>query len=242
MDPLRIYFPDREVERGAVLEWERRRARAVLRKLGVRPIGDDLPTLHDQLLERKLQLGPDGLRQRLRRELALSDVFAGLMARLSRGRCCVCTIELLTFYGRADRFLAWFGLAARGNDDATMLSATPDHYLLRTDERDVMEIIETTGGSPVASRFFVDPADRVGLQTPEDASFPLRFAGVARTKSGRAIGGVYHQFRDEGEGFRARLAIEFPALMPAAMIRGHQWHLASEFGNWVLAYLNSDMV
>lgn len=242
MELIRTYFPDREVKRGAVLEWERRRARAVLRKLGVRPIGDDLATLHAQLLERKLQLGPDGLRQRLRGELAISDVFAGVMARLSRGRCRVCTIDLLAHRGRADRFLSWFERAARSHDDATMLSATPDHYLLRTSEGDVMEIIETTGGSPVASRFFVDPADRVGLQTPEDASFPLRFAGVARTKSGRSIGGVCHQFRDEGEGFRARLTIEFPALMPAAMIRGHQWHLASEFSNWVLGYLNSDMV
>lgn len=61
---------------------------------------------------------------------------------------------------------------------------------------------------------------------------------LLRTADGLAVGRLRHQFRNEGEGLSARLTIEFPALTPGPMIRGHQWHLASEFSNWLEAALS----
>jgi len=228
----------KEVPRTQVLAWEKRRALAVLKKLGVKPASQDLPTLHRQLLQRKAELGPEGLMRLLRRELAISERMTSLVTHLSRGARRFCVTELVTAQGRAEQFVAWFEAASRANDDRAMLGATPDHYLLHTDAEGTMQVVETTGGSPLASRFFMNPADQDSLRSPVDPAFlPVQIAGVARLASGLAIGGVRHQFRNEGNGFRVRLTVEFPRLMPPGMISGHQWHLASEFANWIEASL-----
>jgi hypothetical protein len=230
---IRVIINGREVPRTQVLAWEKKRALAVLRKLGVKPAGAELSVLQQQLLERKAALGPEGIRHLLRRELALSDRVAGLMACLSGGARRFCVIELVADQGSAEQFVAWFEDTARRNDDAALLGATPDHYLLHTDSSDTMEVIETNGGSPLAARFFIRTGDVANLRSSVDPTFPVRFAGVARSARGVAIGGVRHQFRNEGGGFRARLTIEFPWLMLPQVMSGHQWHLASEFGNWI---------
>jgi hypothetical protein len=48
-------------------------------------------------------------------------------------------------------------------------------------------------------------------------------------------GAIRHQFRDEPNGFAARLTGEFPVATPLTLIRAHQWHLACEFSNWIEA-------
>ena len=58
---------------------------------------------------------------------------------------------------------------------------------------------------------------------------------MAAGAGGVPIGGVRHLFRDEPNGFRARLTVEFPLTMPSYMIRQHRWHLACEFSNWIEA-------
>jgi hypothetical protein len=237
---IQTFINDKEVQRRQVLAWEQRRALAVLKKLGVKPTGTDLTTLHLQLLARKAELGSEGVLHLLRREIALSDHVTGLVARLSRGARRFCMIELLSDRGSAEQFVAWFEARSRANDDHAMLGATPDHYLLHTDAQGTMQVVETTGGMPLASRFFMNPADQEGLRAPVDTDFPLQIAGVARLKNGLAIGGVRHQLRNEGSGFRIRLIVEFPGLMLQSMINGHQWHLASEFTNWIEASLTAD--
>ena len=230
----------KQVPRTQVLAWEKQRALAVLKKLGVKPAGQDLPALHRQLLERKAELGPEGLMRLLRWELAISDRMTALVVHLSRGARRFCVTELVVAQGSAEQFVAWYEAAARANEERALLGATPDHYLLHTDADGVMQVVETTGGSPLASRFFIDLANTnlESLRSPIDLAFPVQFAGVARIANGLVIGGVRHQFRNEGSGFRARLTVEFPRLMPPGMIGGHQWHLASEFANWIEAALS----
>ncbi len=114
-----------------------------------------------------------------------------------------------------------------------MLHACPDHYVIARDDRGRQLVIETTGGSPLPGAFVVDYDDVSELRTPPDPSFPVQVAGVARLADGLAIGGVRHQFRDEGQGFRARLTVEFPSTLPRRMIAAHCWHLACEFSNWI---------
>ncbi len=237
---IQTFINGREVPRSQVLAWEQRRALTVLKKLGVKPVSTDLPKLHQQLLARKAELGADGLMHLLRREIAISDHMTGLVARLSRGGRRFCITELVVDQGSAERFVAWFEATGRANDDRAMLGATPDHYLLHTDANGTMQVVETTGSMPLASRFFMNPADQDGLRAPVDPTFPLQIAGVARLKNGFPIGGVRHQLRNEGSGFRIRLIVEFPILMLQGMIDGHQWHLASEFANWIETYLAAD--
>ncbi len=234
---IQTFINGKEVPRRDVLAWEQRRALAVLKKLGVKPESTELAMLHQQLLARKAELGADGLLHVLRREIALSDAGTGLLARLSRGGRRFCVIELLSDQGSAEQFVAWYEARSRANDDRAMLGATPDHYLLHTDAKGTMQVVETTGGFPLASRFCMNLADQEGLRAPLDPDFPLRISGAARLKNGLVIGGVRHQLRNEGSGFRIRLIVEFPGLMLQSMVNGHQWHLASEFANWIEASL-----
>lgn len=71
--------------------------------------------------------------------------------------------------------------------------------------------------------------------TPADPSYPFRMAGTARLADGTVLGGIRHQFREEGGGTRALLAAGFPWLMPRASIAAHRWHVACEFSRWVEA-------
>lgn len=227
---IRTFINEREIPRNQVLDWERRRALVVLRKLGVKPESQALPALRRQLLARKQALGGAELLNILRWELALSTPMAVATAALSMGARRFSITELLVSAGTAEQFVDWFHERARLNDEAAMLGGTPDHYLIRTNPDGSQEVVETNGGSPLAARFFIDYEDLSSLRSPVDVSYPLQVAGVARTAGGRPIGGVRHQFRNEGTGFRARLLVEFPALMLPQVLSGHQWHLASEFG------------
>lgn len=232
---VRAFINGREVPRGQVLDWERRRAQAVARKLGATPVGLDLPTLNRQLLVHKLKLGPARILHILRRELAVSDAVAVLTARLSFGARRFSAIELLVDGGSAQQFVDWFNERGRINDEAAMLAGTADHYVLRSTPDGAHEVVETNGGSPLAARFFIDYDDLSSLRSAIDPDYSLQIAGVARSAGGLPIGGVRHQFCDEGQGFRARLLVEFPLLILPQIVSGHQWHLASEFSNWIEA-------
>jgi hypothetical protein len=122
-----------------------------------------------------------------------------------------------------------------------MLAACPDHFVLRTHPDGRQEVVETTGGSPLASRFFVDYDDVATLVTQPDPAFPEQLAGAAFMADGMAVGGVRHQFRDEGDGFHARLTVEFPVLTNPYMLAQHRWHLACEFSNWIEAAARDDV-
>ncbi|HVK26432.1 MAG TPA: hypothetical protein VM677_34210 [Actinokineospora sp.] len=133
--------------------------------------------------------------------------------------------------GTAEEFTRWFADTARADQTLSMVAANPDHFLIDTAPGGRQEVIETTGGSPLATRFLVDYDDTTPVVTPRDPDFPLDLSGVARDNTGRAIGGVRHGFRDEPGGFHARLRVEFPALVAPHMITQHRWHLACEFTN-----------
>ena len=77
--------------------------------------------------------------------------------------------------------------------------------------------------------------DEDGPAVLPDPAFPVHLFATARLPDGRITGRVRHQFRDEGKGLRARLGIEFPWVFPGPVMRGHQWHLACEFSNWIEA-------
>ncbi|WP_433334933.1 hypothetical protein [Spirillospora sp. CA-294931] len=135
--------------------------------------------------------------------------------------------------GGAAEFVQWFADTTRPDYVRTMIAANPDHFLIQATPQDTVEVVETTGGSPLASRFCVDYTDTSALTSTPESRFTTQAAGVALTEAGRPIGGVRHQFRDEPGGFHAHLCVEFPRFLLPHMVSQHRWHLAAEFSNWI---------
>lgn len=121
------------------------------------------------------------------------------------------------------------------NDELAMGVACPDHYLLRGLPDGRQEVVETTGGAPAASRFLVDYNRTDAVTVPIDPDYPIQIAGTALLDDGLVIGGVRHQFRDRAGGLEALVTAQFPGSLPNRMIHQHEWHLACEFSNWLIA-------
>jgi hypothetical protein len=227
---------DRKVSRAEVQEWESGRLAKVARKLGIDPLSGDLPARREELVRRKLELGREALEAKLARELRLSARSSRLMSALSRGRRRFCTIELSGPAGSAEAMPAFYREAMASGDEAALLIASPDHFFLGQGPGGVQQVIETTGGAPLAARIFLDESDTGTVTTTADPEFPVQWVAVGRSApDGPPAGALRHQFRDGPDGFRARLTIEFPVLTPGRIVREHRWHLACEFSNWIEA-------
>jgi hypothetical protein len=225
----------RRVSRNEVLEWEAHRAARVCKKLGI-AAPPDIVARRDALVARKLELGHDGLERLLARELRLSARAGRVVAALSRGRRRLCTIELNGSDGSAEAMPGYYETAMEIGDEAALLAASPDHYVLREESEGVQQVIETTGGSPLAARIFLDESDTASVTTRADPGFPTQWVSVGRVhEGGPPSGAIRHQFADHPNGFRVRLTGEFPAATPARLVRAHKWHLACEFSNWIEA-------
>lgn len=227
---------DREFSRTEVQAWESERVTKVAKKLGLGPLTGDLARRREALVQRKLELGHEALEAKLARELRLSARSSRLLSALSRGRRRVCSIELAGPRGSAEAMPAFYRQAMERGDEAPLLAASPDHFLLHRRPDGVQQVIETTGGAPLASRIFLDESETGSVSAPAEPAFPVQWVAVGRSSpDGPVAGGLRHQFGDGPDGFRARLTIEFPALAPGRIVREHRWHLACEFSNWIEA-------
>jgi hypothetical protein len=227
----------RSVPRAEVLEWEGRRAAAVYEKLGMGAPPNGVAVRREALVAKKLELGHAEIERRLARQMAMATRSSRLMTALSRGGRRLCTIELRGGAGTAEGTPAFYKAAMDSGDEAPLLAASPDHWVLRKRDDGIQQVIETTGGSPLASRIFLDENEVGPIGTPADPSFPVQWVAIGRARlSGPPSGALRHQFRDEpGGGFTARLTIEFPRVTPARFVDAHRWHLACEFSNWIEA-------
>ncbi|MEZ0054365.1 hypothetical protein ABIA30_005406 [Mycobacterium sp. MAA66] len=219
------------VSRSQILAWEDRRACAVMRKLGMDIDSADTATRRVALAERKLQLGHERIEALLGRPLRVSKFGTGALARLSAGRRRFSTIELAVNTVTSAAFVHWWNRHVVTGDEAPLLDICPDHWIVRPGLNGWQEIVETTGGSPLASRLFIDYHDVDSLQSSPDSRYDYQITAVARRHDGTPIGGLRHQLRDTATGFQMSLTAEFPALTPPNLITGHRWHLACEFAN-----------
>ena len=233
---IQAWFGTRPISRAEVLAWEAKRATKGLRKLGA-PVPDgDVRVLRQAMLDAKTSLGRAAIEQRLAREVRLSDRITGLIARASGRHRRVSQVELLVPGAKADQLAAWYVAKAEADDEAAFLGACPDHHLFRPIETPPgQEVWETTGGSPIASRFFFELDVTEGLVTPADPTYPVQWVGRACLANGTVIGGIRHQFRDDADGARALLTVEFPWLIGPIGPAAHRWHLACEFSAWIEA-------
>lgn len=230
--PIVAEFDGRSIGRDEVLRYEMGRIGSAARKLGVTaPVAAAPGDRREALLNSKLELGPDEILRRLRRDATLAGVAAKAGALLTARRR-PSVVDIYSPVGSAAHFADYYWQCVHDNDQAALLRAHPDHFIQRIGTDGRHEVLETTGGSPLAAHFFIRYGDESGLSTPADPEFPVQVVGVARAGN-VIVGGVRHQLRDTGTGFHARLTVEFPLPSLPRMIAGHRWHLAAEFSNWI---------
>ena len=233
---VRLGGQTKTLDRSEILAWEARRALKALRKLGAeRPASSEVDALRVAVVEAKLALGREEIQRRLATQIRWSDRVVRAVARASGRRRSLCQVELFLPHGSANTFPTWYLDRAAADDEAAFLLACPDHHILRLAKGGQQEVWETTGGSPLASRFFFTTDDVRHLATPADPTYPVQMTGAARLADGTLIGGVRHQFRDEAGGMRALLTVEYPVLMGPIPVALHRWHVACEFSVWAEA-------
>ena len=246
------YFDGRSASRKEVQEWELRREKRAIRAItahlgheGVQALlsaagmadlrAEGLDDTRQMLAVLKERLGPEASRTMMRSKCRRSQIAIKAVLALSRGRKKLCTIDLVADGIGAQGYVDWFMRTHESNNEAEMLAANPDHWLIRLTDDGRQEVIETVGNSPLPSHIFINFDDEDGPELQPDPTFPVQMVATARFPDGRIVGSVRHQFRDEGKGLRARLGIEFPRAFPSPVLKGHYWHLACEFSNWIEA-------
>ncbi|GEN89671.1 hypothetical protein [Oceanobacillus sojae] len=234
---MKIYIGGKYITNDQLTQWKRKRVKKAFKTLGYKSSEINNPNaMIEQLANIKMNYSYLEMYNKLKPKLKLSEIIMRMGAVLSGNRRKFSQTEIYVEGITAKE-------AIKGIDDLMLnpseennrvnLSACPDHYALRPLGESKLEVIETTGNSPVPVQFFIVFEDETGLQTPRDHSYAYQSAGVARMKEGIIIGGVRHQIKDTETGIKMKLSVEFPALAPTSIIKSHQMHLASEFSYWL---------
>jgi hypothetical protein len=224
----------RRVPRSEVLQWEARRTSKVEQKLGIDRTAGAIDERRRQLAEHKRDLGHERIAALLDKQVRLSALGVTGLAGLSRGRRVLSSIGLtVTTESSASAFTDWWNDHVVTNDELPLLAACPDHWIIRQGPGEWQEVVETTGGSPLASRLFIDYRDTTSLRSSPNPLYPHQITAVARLRNATPIGGLRHQLRETKTGFDMTLTAEFPAVSPPNLISGHRWHLACEFSNMI---------
>lgn len=231
------WFNSRLIPRSRVRTWEERRLSKALKHFGVPAVSGGIEEQRAALVQAKIDAGRGEIERRFAREIAMSDAVTRVVARASGKRRRLSQVELLaTGCPTAQQWVDWYTARFEADDETVLLQACPDHHLFRpVDSGQRLEVWETAGGSPLASRFFFTLDEEQHLTTPADPTYPVQMTGTGRLADGTIIGGIRHQFRDEDAGLRVLLTVEMPWLMGPIGPAAHRWHLATEFCNWLLA-------
>lgn len=253
MTEILVFINGQRISNEQINRWELTRLvheYHFLKKVGIKFEGDFPDSLNlANLKQARIAMGrakaaypPETFREILRRKTALGNFASRLAIALSRGKRKFSITELLVPKSQLSArevmtAIQQIMLVNSIEHLQVNLSAAPDHFVLLSPDPNVQEVLEITGGSPLPNRFFAHYGDEKGLKSTFDPDFVAQAAGTARLGDGTIIGGVRHQIKPEGNGFRFRALVEFPAVLPNYMIRQHQLHLACEFSNWINAVL-----
>ncbi|WP_341302960.1 hypothetical protein MHB44_11070 [Lysinibacillus sp. FSL H8-0500] len=234
---MKIYIDGKDITNEQLTEWKRKRVKKVFKVLNYKSAEINNPDkMSEKLAEIKIGYSYQEMYNELESKLKLSEIIMRMGAALSGNRRKFSQTEIYLDGITAEE-------ASKGIDNLMLnqslennrvnLSACPDHYALRPLGKNELEVIETTGNSPLPVQFFIVFDDERGLQTPRDYSYEFQSVGVARLKDHTVIGGVRHQFKDTKTGIKVKLSVEFPVLAPTSIIKSHQMHLACEFSYWL---------
>jgi len=234
---MEIWIDGKSITNEQLAEWKRKRVKKVFKVLDYESAEiNDPDMMSEKLAEIKMDYSYPEMYSKLESRLKLSEMIMRMGAALSGNRRKFSRTEIYLDGIKAEEAIEGIDnlmLNPSDENDRVNLSACPDHYALRPLGKNELEVIETTGNSPLPVQFFIVFDDEKGLQTPRDYSYEYQSVGVARLKDSTVIGGVRHQIKDTKTGIKVKLSVEFPALAPTSIIKSHQMHLACEFSYWL---------
>lgn len=233
---MKIIIDGKNISKEKLDLWKKKSYSKALRTLKAKTdIIDDVDIMVKKVTQIKLQYSYDDMIGLLKNKLWLSDKFMKLICSASKGKrkFSVTEIEMndISAHEIINGIDSLMLTKSRINDEVN-LAACPEHYVLLPLGENKLEVIETTGNSPLPVQFIIEYGNETGIQTPRDYSYEYQSTGIARLKNGLLLGGVRHQFKETDKGFKARLVVEFPSLCPNILIKDHQMHLACEFSYW----------
>lgn len=183
-------------------------------------------------------MGRNTMKELVSQETVISGAITFLLLKALTGFTSS-SIHLFSNRGTAEGFKKWY--LSKISDERAMLQACPDHYALGTAFELGQDVIETTGGSVLPSHFAINYEERSNLPIVEDENFPVQLNGPAYGDDTETIiGGTNHIMRSipNNGGFEIIPKVFFPDSVPNYLLKQHRWHLATEWGNWVTAYIN----
>lgn len=233
---MKIIINGKEFTKTEMDSWKRKRINKVLRNLKkTLPMTKGTDELCEQLTSLKLKMSYEEIVSLMKTKLAIGELGMKFATALSGNKRRAAITTILANGITAEKFSNIIdSLMLEDTEEyrKVNLAACPDHYVLRT-LNGTLEIIETTGCTPVPTQFFITFNDDTGLKEPRNLNYPYQSTGVAKLKNGTIIGGVRHQFKDTKSGIEVRTLVEFPYLCPKVIIKEHQKHLAVEWSNWI---------
>lgn len=233
---MRVVIDGNEFTREDMDSWKKKRVKNVSHNLGLNiQMQDDVDIVCAQLTKLKIGMSYDEIVSKIKFKLALGKAGMKIAAFVSgkKRRASITTIyaEGITVQ-KLSKLIDALMLENTEEHRRANLAACPDHYVLLP-HGETLEVIETAGGSPVPTQFFITFDDETGLQEPRNPSYPYQSTGIAKLKDGTIIGGVRHQFRNTQTGIEARTLVEFPGICPNKIINEHKKHLAVEWSSWI---------
>ncbi len=186
----------------------------------------------------KASFDPDVFRKLLKQRYSVGNAASRVAATLSRGKRKFSVTEFIISESELspEKVMSEIEKVMLENTPEHLymnLATNPDHFVLISPAENIQEVLEITGGSPLPNRFFAHYGDEEGLKSSLSSGYQVQAPASARLEDGTIIGGVRHQVKKEGNGFRFKALVEFPSFLPNDMIRQHQFHLACEFRQWI---------
>ena len=249
---MEIVINHKLISKEEIDKWELKRLRYeyhFLIKKGFRLNPDLLSLAHiDQAREAlgrmKSSQDPEVFRSLLKKRYTFGNFVSKIAAKLSKGNRKFSMAELMIKHidmtpEELMKRIETIMLVNSGEHLFMNLATNPDHFVLTATDKNIQEVIEYTGGSPLPTRFFAHYGDVQGLRSSLSQDYQVQAAGTAMLEDGTIIGGVRHQIKQEKDGLRFKALVEFPSVLPCYMIRKHQYHLACEFRRWIGYVINA---
>jgi hypothetical protein len=246
-----VFFSGQKVAPQAFEQWEKRHSVTMAKRLQnyyrvnmspffVKSIPEtDLLTVRKKLVAYKLQLSNDEIRGKLKHVFGFTNTATDFMSTLGRHKRKSSVVEIVVKDVPEGfdlkKFVDQIQTLMTTNSEENRricLAGSPDHLLLEGKPNNAQEIVEITGGAPMEAHFINYYGVGAGINYPRDPEYPYQMASISMMTNNIAAGDIRHQYKEEGTGFRAKLADEFPIFFTNSMIREHQFHLANEFLVW----------
>lgn len=201
-------------------------------------------TIKGLVVAQKVAIGQENLKKAFERQCEFGEIASKVANATSFGKRKVSIADIYLEDSKYDakEVMRQFSEMMTVNNSENQLmnfKANPNHFYSHGSGT-TQEVVEMTGGTRFANRFFLKYGDESGLKTKKDTEFIVETAGTGYLEDGTVIGGVRHEMTDEGDTLHVRLQVEFPATMPKYMIHQHAIHLLVEFSNWLTDIENSN--